>query len=63
MIDKFQWFGLKHETKKLLIRFRFEDDGFSIESIIQEDFIRWEASETFVSKDETIVDVADVTDE
>jgi len=47
-------------TKK---KFRFEDNRFSIESVVQEDFTWWETTETFVSKNEMIVDIADVTDE
>ena len=42
LIDKFPWFSLKHEAKKLLVRFRFEDDGFAVEATVQKDFIRRE---------------------
>ena len=63
MTYQLQWFGFEHEAKEFLVRFRFENDGFSVESIVQKDFIRCEFHETFVSKDETVVDVADVADE
>ena len=63
MIYQFQWFGFEHEAKKFLIRFSFENDGFSVETIIQEDFIWCKCSEAFVTKDETVVDISDVTDE
>ena len=62
-IDQLEWFGFKHEAKELLIWFSFKDDGFSIKTIIEEDFIWGKFDEAFVSKDETVVDIADVADE
>jgi hypothetical protein len=46
-----------------LIRFGFKNDGLSIEAVIKKDFIRWKILETRVSKDETVVNVSDVSDE
>ena len=36
--------------------------GFPIETIVEQDFIWCKVSEAFVPKDETVVDVANVTD-
>ena len=63
LVDQLQWFCFKHEAKKLLVRFRLENDGFSVESFVQEDFIWCECSEAFVSKYESIVYIADVSNE
>ena len=63
LIDQLKWFGFKHEAKEFLIWFGFEDDGFSIESVVKEDFIWCQCSEAFVSKYETIVNVTDVSNE
>ena len=45
LIDQFQWFCLKHKAKKFLVRFSYENDGFSIEPVIKQHFIRWKARE------------------
>ena len=63
LINQLERFCFKHEAKKFLVWFCLEDDGFSVESIIKKNFIWSKVSEAFVSKDEAIVDVADVTDE
>ena len=63
LVDQLQWFCFKHETKKFLVRFRLEDDGFSVESFVQEDFIWCKCSEALVSKYETIVYISDVSNE
>ena len=57
------WFHFKHEAKKFLVRFSFENDGFAVETIIKKDFIWCKCSEAFVTKDETVVDISDVADE
>ena len=63
MISQLQWFCFEHEAKKFLVRFSFKNDGFSVEAIIEKDFIWCKFCEAFVSKNETVVDVADVADE
>ena len=62
LIDQLKWFGFKHEAKKFLIWFGFKDDRFSIESIVKKNFVWSKVSEAFVSEDETVVDVTDVSD-
>ena len=44
----------KHETKKLLVRFRFQDDGLSTEAFVKKDFIGWKLLEARVAKDESV---------
>ena len=39
------------------------NNRFSIEAFIEKNFIRWEILESSISKDESIVNVADVSDE
>ena len=63
MADEFQRLGFKHETKKLLVRFRFQEDGLSIEAFVKTDFIGWKLLEARVAKDESVVHIADVFDE
>ena len=63
LVYQFQRFCLEHESKELLIRFRFKDDGFAIETIIKENFIGCKVKKTFVTKDQAIVDIPDVADE
>ena len=63
MVDEFQRLGFKHETKKLLVRFHFQDDGLSIEAFLKKDFIGWKLLEARVAKDESVVHIADVFDE
>ena len=62
-INEFKGIGFKHETKEFLVRFSFQDNGFPIEAIVQQDFIRWQSVDTGVTKNEPIVHVADVTNE
>ena len=63
LIYQLQWFCFEHEAKEFLVRFRFKNDGFPVETIIEKDFIRCKFCEAFGSKNETVVDVADVADE
>ena len=63
LVDQFQWFCFKHEAAKFLVRFSLKNDGFSIESVVQEDFIWCQCSEAFVSKYEAIVNISDVSNE
>jgi len=63
VVDEFQRLGFKHETKKLLVRFHFQDDGLSIEAFLKKDFIGWKLLEARVAKDESVVHIADVFDE
>ena len=62
-IDKFERIGFKHETEEFLIRFSLEHNGFAIEAIIKEDFIWGQVAETSIAQDETVVNVADVSNE
>ena len=54
-LDEFERIGFKHETKEFLVRFSFKDNGFPIEAVVQEDFIRWQGLDVRVAKNETIV--------
>ena len=46
-----------------MIGFSFEDDGFSIETFIEQDLVWCEVFETDISKDESVVDVSNTFDE
>ena len=46
-----------------MIWFGFEDDRFAIESVIQEDFVWRKCGEAFISENETVVDIADMSNE
>ena len=46
-----------------MVRLCFKDNGFPIEAVVQEDLIWWQRLDVRVAKNETIVHVADVTDE
>ena len=61
-VDELQRLGFKQETEKFLVWFSFKDDGFSIESFIEKDFVWGKLPETRVSKNEAIVDVSNVFD-
>ena len=63
LVDQLKWFGFEHEAEKFLVWFCFENDGFSIEPIIEKNFVWSKVSEAFVSEDETIVDITNVTNE
>ena len=54
--------GFKHETEKFLVWLSFEDDGFSIEAFVEEDFLWGKLLETRVSENEAIVDVSNMFD-
>lgn len=45
-----------------MVRLGFKDNGFSIETVVQKDFIWWQSVDVGVAKNETTVHVADVTD-
>ena len=51
------------KAKKFLARFCLENDGFSVEAFVQEDFIWCKCSEALVTKDQTIVNISDVSNE
>ena len=53
-IDEFEWVGFKHEAQELLVRFRF---------ICFPSSRGWKILKTPVTKDQSIVDIADVFDE
>ena len=40
-----------------------EHNWFAIEAIIKEDFIWWQVAETSVAQNETVVEIADVSNE
>ena len=50
------------ETEKFLVWLSFEDDGFSIEAFVEEDFLWGKLLETRVSENEAIVDVSNMFD-
>ena len=62
-IDEFERIGFKHETEEFLVRFSLEHNWFAIEAIIKEDFIWWQVAETSITQNETVVNVADVSNE
>ena len=53
----------EHETKEFLVGFGFKGDRLSIETFVQKDFIWRQVLKARVTKDESIVHVADVFDE
>ena len=61
--DEFERIGFQHETEEFLVRFGLEHNGFAIEAIIKEDFIWWQVAETSITQNETVVNVADVSNE
>ena len=63
LVNQLQGFCFKHEAKEFLVRFRLENDGFSVESFVQEDFVWCKCSEALVTKYETIVNISDVSNE
>ena len=63
LTDQLQWFCLQHETEEFLIRFGFEDDGFSVEIFIKQHFIWWEASKARIPKHEAVVHISDAANE
>ena len=63
LINQLQRFRFEHKTKKFLVRFCLENDGFSVEAFVQEDFIWCKCSEALVTEDETVVDRSDVSNE
>ena len=62
-VDELERMGFQHETKEFLARLCFKDNGFPIKAVVQEDFIRWQSLDVRVAKNETVVHVADVTNE
>ena len=63
LIYQLQGFGFEHKPKEFLVRFSLEDDGFAIEAIVKKNFIWCKVCEAFVSKYQTIVNIADMPDE
>ena len=63
LIYQLQGFCFKHKPKKFLVRFCLEDDGFAVEAIVKKNFIWCKFGEAFVSKNQTIVNIADVPNE
>ena len=39
-VDEFKRFGFKHETREFLVGFCLKNDGPTIKTFIQEDFVR-----------------------
>ena len=62
-VDQFEWLGFKHEAREFLVWFRIQHNWTTIETIIQEDLVRMQLLKTFVSEDQSIVDIPNVTDE
>ena len=63
LIDQLEWFGFQHEAKEFLVWFSFKNDGFAIETIIEEYFIGSKISKLSVTKNQAVVNVADMSDE
>ena len=63
LIDQLQWFCLQHEAKKFLTWFCFKNDGFSIETVVKEYFVRREIKKSSISKYQAVVNISNVTDE
>ena len=63
LIDQLQRFGFEHKTKKFLVRFSLENDGFAVEAIVEKNFIGCQFCEAFVTEDQTIVNISDVSNE
>ena len=61
-IDQFQGIGFKHEPQEFLVRLGFKDNGFSIETVVQKDFIWRQHVDLRVAQDKAIVHIADVAD-
>jgi hypothetical protein len=63
LIDQLQRLGFEHKPQKFLVRFSLENDGFSVEAIVEKNFVGCQFCEAFVTKDQTIVNIADVSNE
>ena len=63
LIKQLQGFCFAHKPKKFLVRFCLEDDGFSVEAVVEKNFIGCQFCEAFVTEDQTIVNISDVTNE
>ena len=61
-IDQLERFCFQHEAEKFLIGFSFKNDGFPIEAFSAQDFIWWKIFGAGITKDESIVNVANVFD-
>ena len=65
-IDEFERIvvsSFKHETEELLVRFSLGHSWLAIEAFIEEDFVWWQVTETSVAQNQTVVDIADVSNE
>ena len=60
--DQFQRIGFKHEPQEFLVRLGFKDNGFSIETVVQRDFIRRQRVNLRIAQDKAIVHITDVAD-
>ena len=63
LINQLQRFCFEHEPKKFLVSLCLEDDGFSIEAVVEENFIGYQFCEALVTEDQTIVNISDVSNE
>ena len=60
-INQLQGIGFKHESQEFLARLSFKDNGFSIEAVVQEDFVWRQHMDLRVAQDESMVHISDVT--
>ena len=63
LIDQLERFGFEHKPQKFLVRFSLENDGFSVEAIVEKNFVGCQFCEAFVTEDQTIVNISDVSNE
>ena len=62
-VDKFQWFRLQHDAQRFLVRFGFQYDWATTEAFIQEHLVGHHIFQSFVAKNQPVVDLPDVTNE
>ena len=59
-IDQFQRICLKHEAQEFLVRFSFKDDGFAVETVVQQNFIWGQHVDLGVTQNQAIVHISNV---
>ena len=62
-VNEFEGICFQHKSQEILVRFCFEHNWFSVEAFIKDNFIRGKITKATVCKDQTVVHVANVSDE
>lgn len=57
-INELKGVGFDHEAQQFLIRFSLPNDGFSIETCVEQNLKRWRILNEMVAQDQSIVHIA-----